>query len=250
MRPRDSAPRIIDRGPDSAPGGDSRGGRAIQRLTRLIAAVLFVVAFGSALAPRALAALGQFLIVDEPLRPAAAILVLGGAVPYREMAAADLYRAGWAPRVVLVAAGRTDDQRLAIEALGVPLQDPMTVRQDILVALGVPRSAQIVAPGRADATLDELEFALTSVGDGTEPMILVTSPYHARRVSLYWRHVAGERRPAITRTAWQDGFDPATWWRNQTRILSVSREVMGLANYALGFPIAERAAGRAPAISR
>ena len=44
------------------------------------------------------------LFVEDPLEPASAIIVLSGDIPYRPLGAAQLYKAGWAPRVVLTRA--------------------------------------------------------------------------------------------------------------------------------------------------
>ena len=64
----------------------------------------------------------SFLIIEDSLEPAAAIVALGGEPPFREMEAARLYRAGWAPRVVIVRGARREDlkalQNMGIEGAG------------------------------------------------------------------------------------------------------------------------------------
>ena len=51
----------------------------------------------------------SFLITEDSLEPAAAIVVFGGHLPFREMEAARLYRAGWAPEVVIVRGARREE---------------------------------------------------------------------------------------------------------------------------------------------
>src|SRR5215831_7368497 len=58
-----------------------------------------------------------FLIVEDPLEHAAAIVPLGGQTPFREMEAAKLYRVGLAPRVVIVRAAPSAESE-ALRELG------------------------------------------------------------------------------------------------------------------------------------
>src|SRR5437870_8706404 len=46
--------------------------------------------------------IASFLIVEDSLQPAAAIVALGGQTPFREIEAARLYHAGLAPQIVIV----------------------------------------------------------------------------------------------------------------------------------------------------
>jgi uncharacterized SAM-binding protein YcdF (DUF218 family) len=203
----------------------------------LIATGALVVALGY---PTLLGAVGRYLVVNDPLEPAGAILVLGGGTPYREIEGAALFKQGWAPRVILVRPSRNAPDIALMRSLGVDPPDAFALRGQVLEKLGVPGDAIVVAPGAADATLDELEQAAPLLPPDGSPVILVTSNYHSRRVSLYWRYLFGERRKAIVR-ATADRFDPDGWWRQQATILSVARELLGLANYAIGFPVAQRA---------
>jgi uncharacterized SAM-binding protein YcdF (DUF218 family) len=186
-----------------------------------------------------MAALGAFLVVEDPLEPAAAILVLSGSSPYREMEGARLFHEGWAPRVLLVQHGRNDEEYSAWRALGIEIRSDFELRPTALDRLGVPAGAVTVVEGTADATLDELEYALAALPDGPEPLIMVTSPFHTRRARMTAGYLG--RRRVITRAAWQDPFPLGAWWREQGAILTVAREYMGLVNYALGFPVARRA---------
>src|SRR5919197_2218918 len=51
--------------------------------------------------PLWLGALGDFLVARDELRQADAIVVLAGNSPYRAQYDAELYKAGWAPRVLI-----------------------------------------------------------------------------------------------------------------------------------------------------
>src|SRR5919206_4981310 len=62
---------------------------------------LFALTLAVLLHPLWLGALGDFLVARDELRQADAIVVLAGNSPYRVQHAAELYRAGWAPRVLI-----------------------------------------------------------------------------------------------------------------------------------------------------
>ena len=46
--------------------------------------------------------IASFLIIEDSLQPAAAIVALGGQTPFRGIEAAKLYRAGFAQQLVIV----------------------------------------------------------------------------------------------------------------------------------------------------
>src|SRR5207249_3262793 len=144
-------------------------------------------------------AVGSFLVSEDVLEPADVIVVLGGEPPYRELEAARLYRAGWAPRVWLVKGRTEDDRRDLLLAIGVAVPEDWQIRRDSLIQLGVPRDAISVIEGPAQATLDELELVLAALGPHQRAVIVVTSPYHTRRVGLYWRYLDAGQTRAIVR---------------------------------------------------
>src|SRR6476620_7122915 len=63
--------------------------------------LLALLGLALALHPLWLGAVGDFLVARDELQPADAIVVLAGNSPYRAQHAAELYRAGWAPKVLI-----------------------------------------------------------------------------------------------------------------------------------------------------
>ena len=177
-----------------------------------------------------------FLVVEDSLEPASVIVVLGGQVPFREMEAARLYRAGWAPRVVMVRPSRREQQQ-ALQKLGVAVQEGWELSHEVLIRLGVPPSAILVSKEEADGTLEELQIVAQTLKPNGTPVILVTSKYHGRRVRLTWHYVTRGESRGIVRLASQDPFEPDRWWWERYSSLSVVREYLGLLNYYSGFPI-------------
>ncbi|MDH3444535.1 MAG: YdcF family protein [Deltaproteobacteria bacterium] len=207
--------------------------RRIRYSGALILFGLLLVGFGHGSMLRAIAAL---LIVEDPLEPAAAIVALGGHSPFREMEAAKLYRAGWAPRVMVVR-GAPGSEFKALQNMGIPIRETWELSREILIRQGVPAAAIVVPQDAAADTREELHVVSESLGMEYAPVILVTSKYHTRRTRVTWQHVSGGHSRAVVRPAGNDPFDPTRWWRERRFVLPVVREYLGLINYYAGFPV-------------
>lgn len=161
------------------------------------------------------------LIVQDPLQPADAIIVLEGDEISRDRvtAAANLYLAGWAPRIVLVGDSIRDAQA-AGENVG-----RFQPRDVILEHDGVPASAIVEQPHTAVDTYDELRRAIGLLPPGTHHVIIVTSWYHTRRAQTLWHIVA----PPDVTASLEPSYAPTTVWL-------ILHELAGFVDIALGFP--------------
>lgn len=207
---------------------------------RIVGAGIVLAALGLALALgwQALAgAAGSYLLVETPLAPATAIVVLGGGLPYRELEGAALYQAGWAPRVLLIPAVTTAQRDQALREAGVVLPTEQDMRREILTQRGVPASAIELATTPVADTRDELCIAARLLAPTAGPVILVTSPYHARRVGLTWESVTHGQPPALVRVAHQEPYDGAQWWQQPQQRRMVPLEFLGLLNLWTGFMV-------------
>ena len=81
----------------------------------MLLASIALVGFAHVPIPREIA---SFLIIEDSLAPAAAIVVLGGQSPFREMEAARLFAERWAPKVIVIRAALWEDQE-ALSKLGI-----------------------------------------------------------------------------------------------------------------------------------
>lgn len=181
--------------------------------------------------------LGSYLVVEDPLQKAAAIVALRGQVPFRDLEAAKYFRAGFAPVVILVPT-KAREEAQAMERLGVKITQDWEYGREILLKQNVPESAIVVTKGQGEGTLEELRAAYDTLPDKTAPVILVTSKFHTRRTRVTWNYVTQGRSQAITRAASGDPFDPSRWWKERRFVLAVVREYLGLANYYLNFRVA------------
>jgi uncharacterized SAM-binding protein YcdF (DUF218 family) len=187
----------------------------------LVVAVVLVLAHTPLLR-----AVGSFLVVNDPPEAAQAIIVLAGGLPFRELEAADTYRAGLAPKIILVP--EYQNQEPALQARGLPTTSDR--RRKLLIRLGVPPDAIVVLQDEAFATVDELQIAARAVNPTNGPVILVTSKYHSRRVSLVWAYVTGGQPQGLVRSAHDDPFAPDTWWQDPSSARIVVWEYAGLLN--------------------
>ena len=86
---------------------------------------------------------GQWLVVEDPMQKSQAIVVLSGAMPFRALEAAKLYRMGYAPQVWLT---RSEEPRASLAALGIPYQGEEDYNRMILEREGVPAASVVVLP--------------------------------------------------------------------------------------------------------
>jgi uncharacterized SAM-binding protein YcdF (DUF218 family) len=205
------------------------------RRRRLLLILLVVAALLLAAAAWALAGLGRWLVVEDRLEPARAIVVLSGGMPYRAMEAAQLYRQGWAAEIWLTHPVGIEE---VMSQLSIPYVGEEGYNRMVLERLGVPaQSIRLLA----DPIVNTEEEIRAVAGElrrtGGDRVVLVTSMPHTRRARTIWRRLVGSRPQAIVRYARADSFDAAHWWRNTRDALDVVRETLGLANAWAGFPV-------------
>ena len=215
---------------DVLSGRLSRWGRRALLLVGLAAAVAVGLPWGAS-------ALGQWLMIADPLESARAVVVLSGRVPFRAMEAAALYRDGAAPEVWLTNEVRTAEE-LALDHLGVPVVRREVYNREALEGLGVKPEAIRLLDERIRNTADEVRVIAAQLRrGGGDRVIIVTSKVHSRRVRATWAALVGDSPRAVVRYAREEPYAGGHWWRNTRDALDVSREVFGLLNVWVGFPV-------------
>jgi uncharacterized SAM-binding protein YcdF (DUF218 family) len=180
-----------------------------------------------------------WLVVEDPLAQARAIVVLSGDLPFRAMEAAALYAQGWAPEVWLTRA-RAPAEEAALGRLGIEVTGIESLNRQVLERLGVPRDAIRVLDQGVQNTVQEVQLIARELGRiGGSRVILVTSKPHSRRLNATWGALVGDAPQAVVRYASEDPYDPARWWQQTRDALAVSREVFGLMNVWAGFPVGQ-----------
>jgi uncharacterized SAM-binding protein YcdF (DUF218 family) len=178
---------------------------------------------------------GRWLVVEDPLVKARAIVVLSGAMPVRAIEAARFYREGYAPEVWLT---HSTEPAETLEEMGIPFAGEDHYNTLVLIHEGVPAGAIHILEPPIVNTADEIKVVASALARAKgEAAILVTTKAHTRRVRLLWRRLASGEGRAIVRAASADSFDPRHWWRSTSDALDVVREVLGLLNAWAGLPL-------------
>lgn len=149
---------------------------------------------------------GNALVEDDGAVKADAIVVLGGdAYGTRILRAAELYKAGYAPRLLV-----SGPKNL--------LGDDSNATITYAARKGYPASMfeAIPLPGDADSTRSEAEYVGRMLrAQGVKSIDLVTSNYHTRRAAWLWRKVNPGLRVNVV-PAPDPYFSPESWFHTRT----------------------------------
>jgi len=191
----------------------------------VLAAIGFLLFFG----------IGQWLVIQDSLVHADAIVVLSGRLPERALEAARLYHAGYAEQVWV---SQPDSPAEELKTMKIFFLGEDFYNEKVLLAKGVPADAiRILERPIANTEEEVREIREILHRNDSHKVILVTSKVHTRRVRAIWNKLAGSDPRAIVRFANDDPYDGAHWWRHTRDALDIVRETLGLLNAWAGFPL-------------
>jgi uncharacterized SAM-binding protein YcdF (DUF218 family) len=178
---------------------------------------------------------GTWLVVEDPLVHADAIVVLSGRLPERAIEAARVYKAGYSDLVwISPPVSPVDD----LKAMKISYLGEDFYNEKVLIAKGVPPdSIRILDNPDANTEAEVRQIAEDLHKSDFHSVIIVTSKAHTRRVRTIWRKLVGSEPRMIVHYAQDDTFDGAHWWRHTRDALDVMRETLGLLNAWAGFPL-------------
>jgi len=197
-------------------------------------AIAIILLFGALGAISGFRALGAWLIREDTLVPADAIVVSGGSLPAVAERAAQLFRMGYG-REVWVSRGEESGDELA--KIGIHYVAEEEYDREILVHEGVPEAAVHIFPDIFHSADQEVqEAARQMVREHVTSVIIVTSPQHTRCVRTVWDTTVGRNPRLIVRAAWERPFDSRRWWSNTRDTFSVVQELAALLTIWTGHP--------------
>ena len=174
---------------------------------------------------------GESWVVDEKLIRADAIMVLGGGPQSRPFAAARLYHAGYAPKVLVANVRRepTDDLGISTPESDINIQ--------VLLKQNVPREAIELVGKDVASTFDEATAARDWVQrTGAARVIIPTDPFHTRRVNwIFERYFRPLKGQAIVNAAPVRDYTPSDWWRHENGVMALQNEMLKLCYYKLKY---------------
>jgi len=162
---------------------------------------------------------GNFWVVDDGPAASDAIVILGddNYAGDRATRAAEVLKAGWAPRII--ASGRYLRPYATIAQL----------EQHDLLDRGVPASAIIPFAHRADNTREEGEaLAKFLRAHGWKRIIVITSNYHTRRARYILERVLPPGTALRMLSANDANYDPNNWWRTRRGAKIFFHESVGM----------------------
>jgi uncharacterized SAM-binding protein YcdF (DUF218 family) len=201
----------------------------ILRLARIslgvaFAAILLVLPF-----------IGRFFSAGDPLQRADAIVVLAGARVDRWLEAVDLFKEGWAPKIVL-SPGPVSSLEVRLRSEGLRLPREGDIARDAVVSLGVPAEVVTVMPDGVDNTAAEaaaLRRMLTPAS--LRRIIVVTSTYHVRRARFAFnREFAGTGVEIVAHGSRYSEARPTRWWTQRNDIRYLMNETPKFLAYVVG----------------
>jgi uncharacterized SAM-binding protein YcdF (DUF218 family) len=184
-----------------------------------------------------LTALANFLIVSDPLQKADVIAILSGVATTRCPKAAELFRDGWAERIVLTKSHYPAEEG-ALQRYGIHALEFHEQCVAILQFLHVPDSAVEVLEGYNESTADESEKLRRYLRERSlKRMLLVTSNFHTRRSRLLFRRrLHGTGTEVAVQAAGPDFlFDPHAWWTRRLNRKVLLQEYEALIFYTFRY---------------
>jgi uncharacterized SAM-binding protein YcdF (DUF218 family) len=182
--------------------------------------------------------MGSWLVKDDALQPADAIVVLMGSVSDRVQEAFDVYEAGYAQFVILPEPSRGDT--VLQNKKGIRLRINLDIVHDALLELGVQDEHIIVLPFGTSSTKDEAIAVRTYLENHPDirSVIMVTSASHSRRAFMIFRREFRKLDhdvQLISRPSRYSSFQARDWYRHRKGIKTVLSEYIKTAAWVIGF---------------
>lgn len=201
-----------------------------RKRTGLIMLVVLVV-IGWSQRFRLLSGVGSVLIVEDEVRHADALYVLGGASYDRGTYAADLLKTGVAP----VAYCTGSNVPSSYKAEGRMITEAQLTRTAAIRAGASP--GQVLPLPYGTSTFEEaLGVLLHADRLRLDTIAVLTTEFHTRRVGVVFRkRFAGSGIHVLVASAPSSEYDADRWWNSEQGLLMVNNEYVKTLFYALKY---------------
>ena len=188
-------------------------------MKRKKACVVFLILAGASIA--FLSQAGRFLVREDPIVKADAVLVFSGDPYYeRTLEAVRLYKEGWVRKIILTGRGYSGDDALYMK--------------DVAVHKGV-RAQDILLENTSTSTYTNILYTHGIIAShGFTSVTLVSSPYHLRRIWALAKRIYDEDSVRlychpVKKSVWS----PEGWWKKAHGRRPVFQEYKKLLAYWL-----------------
>ena len=193
------------------------------------AVLLLLVVLAFAFRTQILTGIANYLIINDRLQPADAIFLLNSEFDTRPFRAAELYKQGLAPVIVIA---RTKDTPVVILGL---MPNDTDISVGVMEKLGVPPEKIIIltVPGGVTSTFDEAAaFRQYIEANQVRRIVLVTSAFHTRRARwIFDKTLAGLPVTLQMAAVPYAGFGQTNWWQNEDGLITLNNEYIKLFFY-------------------
>lgn len=177
---------------------------------------------------------GTWLVRKDGPRKADVMVMLMGSIPDRVLETSDLYRAGYAKKIILVEENMGSYRKL--EERGAEILSNTTQCFNALIRLGVKSTDITILPGDAESTLAEAMIVRNFLKGQPEAdrLILVTSPGHTRRSWIIFSQAfrkSGMKTRIIAVPSKYNAFSGHGWWKHKETIQIVLQEYIKLFSF-------------------
>lgn len=186
--------------------------------------------------PRILEAYAGWLIVDEDLESADAVVALSGAAGERLMGSIRLCKQGLGENLVIVG----PDTPLLKVYTGEDSLSQGEAKRRIAIRRGLPPDRVILALGATSTYEEALTTRAAALERGWTRVIIVTDPFHTRRARATFRNVLEDA--GITVQVYHLPLDESQasaqqWWRRENDLMAVTTETIKTTFYAYRYRI-------------
>jgi uncharacterized SAM-binding protein YcdF (DUF218 family) len=162
-------------------------------------------------------------MVNAPLAKADAIVVLGGDPNSRALEAVRLYRAGWAPVVLVM-----NPKLQATDRLGLTISQGELTRR--ILTNGVPLEAIQIRGTNLDSTYAEALTVKEWMNEsGATSLLIPTGAFHSRRVRWIFHKTLGNSARLTVRSIQPEIC--RQWWQHESSLIDFQNEIIKFAYY-------------------
>jgi uncharacterized SAM-binding protein YcdF (DUF218 family) len=171
---------------------------------------------------------GKALVMDSPLSPADAVVVLETGVEYypRLIEAAQIWQKGFARQIIINGNRKTDTVR-KLEDMGFePACHWCENHLRILSIFDIPENkVQCISAEDVYDTVSEAEFVGNKLLlQGYKKLIITTSKFHSKRAYHIWNDLFQQKAEISIVSAKEDPFQPDAWWKSGRQVKWVLAE--------------------------
>lgn len=207
-----------------------RPGRALRIWGGLLAAVALLAAATWVGRRALLREAAAVWIVTDVAAPADAAAVLGGGLEYRPFAAAEFYRRGLVPKILVSNTGAKRAERIGV------LPSNVRANMEVLEKLGVPGAAiQPFGSNLRDTYEEAVALHDWAKRTGAHTILVPTDIFAARRLRWIMHRVFGNDAVVLVPAIDPPDYTRNDWWKSEVGIITFQNEALKYVYYRLKY---------------